>query len=174
MDHAQQLDRPFPWRTATLVAAAVALAELVGLLALAGVRLAPTHRASSAGAAAATPTTPVRRTQPTRTLTRTPTARARPLRARSRISVLVLNGNGIPHAAGNVATRLLARGYGHAIPEDAPSHGYARSLVLFRPGYAREAHQLARETGLRAVSPLDGMRPSQLRGSQLVVILGGS
>ena len=174
VEHAQQLDHPFPWRTATLVAAAVALAELVGLLALAGVRLAPSQRAVPDRTAAATPQAPTRHAKPTRALTHVPTAPAHPLRTRSRISVLVLNGNGVPHAAGNVATRLLARGYRHALPADAPGHGYARSLVLFRPGYSREAHRLARETGIRAVAPLDGMRPSQLKGSQLVVILGGS
>jgi LytR cell envelope-related transcriptional attenuator len=174
VEFAQLLERPFPWRTATLVAAAVALVELVGLLALAGVRLAPIHRSTPDRAAAAAPQTPATHARPARTLTRTPAARTHPLRTRSQISVLVLNGNGVPHAAGNLATRLLAHGYRHAVPADAPSHGYARSLVLFRPGYAREAHRLAREIGIRAVSPLDGMRPSQLRGSQLVVILGGS
>jgi LytR cell envelope-related transcriptional attenuator len=177
VDHAQLLDRPFPWRTAAVAAAVVALAELLALLALAGVRLAPAHRAAAPerAATATVARAPADGTHKAAARGRRPaTAKARPLRVRSRISVLVLNGNGVPHAAGNVATRLLARGYRHAVPADAQSHHYARSLVLFTPGYEREAHRLARDAGIRAVSPLDGMRPSQLRGSQLVVILGGS
>jgi hypothetical protein len=176
VDYAQLLDRPFPWRTTALVAAGIATAELVGLLALAGVRLAPSHHASTgraAAAAAAAAQAPVRATHAKRAL-RVPAAHRHPLRARSRLSVLVLNGNGVAHAAGNTAQRLLDRGYRHAIPADARSHGYARSLVLFTPGFAPEAHRLAHDAGIRAVSPLDGMRRSQLRGSQLVVILGGS
>jgi hypothetical protein len=170
VDFAQQLlDRPFPWRTATLVAAGVALVELVGLLALAGVHLAPSvHRAAQARAASPS------RTPASRALARTPAARAHALRARSRISVLVLNGNGVSGAAGRTAARLLARGYRHAVPADAASHHYARSFVLFAPGYVREGRRLAHDTGVRAVAPLDGMRRSQLRGSQLVVILGGN
>jgi hypothetical protein len=178
VDHVQLLDRPFPWRTAALAVAVVALAELLALLALAGVRLAPAHRPASLGAAAARAVTPVPAKQAHATasprIRKPAAAKARALRARSRISVLVLNGNGVPHAAGNVAARLLRRGYRHAVPADAQNRGYARSLVLFTPGYGREAHRLARDTGIRAVSPLDGMRRSQLRGSQLVVILGGS
>jgi len=171
VEHAQQLDRPFPWRTTTLVVAAVALAELVGLLALAGVHLAPRagaaarHRAPSTARAS-------HRHAAGRPAQRTPAAH--PLRPRSSISVLVLNGNGETGAAGRTAARVLALGYRHAVPANAPSHGYARSLVLFSPGYAREAARLGRDAGIRMIAPLDGMRPSQLRGSQLVVILGGS
>jgi hypothetical protein len=169
VDLAQQLgrrlDRPFPWRTATLVAAGVAVAELVGLLALAGVHLAPGIRSRAAGPATSPPKTAARPLAPV--------VRSHPLRARSTLSVLVLNGNGVGGAAGVEATRLLARGYRHAIPADASSD-YARSLVLFAPGYLRDAKRLARDSGIGAVSALDGMSRAQLRGSQLVVILGGS
>lgn len=173
MEHVQQLDRPFPWRAAALVAGALALAELVALLALAGVRLAPDQRgADAASPARALPGATHR--APARTPARTPAAHARPLQPRSRVSVLILNGNGVTHAAGDAAARLLARGYRRALPEDAPSHDYARSLVLFAPGWQREGRRLGRDLGIRAVAPLDGMKPSQLRDSQLVVILGGS
>jgi hypothetical protein len=99
---------------------------------------------------------------------------AHPARPRSRLSVLVLNGNGVSGAAGAEATRLQARGYRSAIPADASNENYAQSLVLFKPGYLPEARRLARDAGIRTVSPLDGRTRSQLRGSQLVVILGGS
>ena len=97
-----------------------------------------------------------------------------PLRPRSSVSVLVLNGNGVSGAAGSLATRLGSAGYRSATAADAPSHNYARSVVLYRPGWVREARRLARDAGVQAVAPLDGMTPSQLRGAQLVMLLGGS
>jgi hypothetical protein len=95
-----------------------------------------------------------------------------PLRSRSRISVLVLNGNGVQGAAGTTATKLLAAGYRHAVPADAPSLGYARSLVLFRPGWQREAERLARDSRIPTVAPLDGHVAPAYARVPLVVILG--
>jgi hypothetical protein len=97
-----------------------------------------------------------------------------PLRPRSRASVLVLNGNGISGVAGTVATRLLARGYRHTIPTDAQNMAYARSLVLFRPGWQREAERLARDVKIRTVAPLDGRVAPEYAGVPLVVILGAN
>jgi hypothetical protein len=99
---------------------------------------------------------------------------AAPLRPRSHISVLVLNGNGIANAAGSSATSLLARGYRHAIPTDAPSLDYARSLVLFRRGWQREAERLARDARIATVAPLDGSVAPEYAHIPLVVILGES
>jgi hypothetical protein len=95
-----------------------------------------------------------------------------PLRPRSRISVLVLNGNGVAHAAGTAATALLARGYRHAIPSDAPSLDYARSLVLFRHGWQREAERLGRDSRIATVVPLDGRVAPAYAHVPLVLILG--
>jgi hypothetical protein len=167
VDLAELLDRPFPWRAAALVAAGVAVAELLGLLALAGVHLAPGMRASAATHAAKTHPDASSRTWAGAA------ADAHAARPRSRLSVLVLNGNGVAGAAGAEAQRLLARGYRHAIPADATSE-YARSLVLFQPGYLPEARRLGRDAGIGTVAPLDGRTRPRLRGSQLVVILGGS
>ena len=71
-------------------------------------------------------------------------------------SVLVLNGNGVEGAAGTTATALLTHGYRHAIPADAPNLAYARSLVLFRPGWQREAERLGKDARIATVAPLDG------------------
>jgi hypothetical protein len=169
---AQLLDRPFPWRAAALAAAGLALAELLALLVVAGVRLAPGH--AHAAAPAARPAAHAAAATHTRGLRRPANARPQPLRPRSRVSVLVLNGNGVTGAAGRTAQRLLARGYRRAISTDAPNHDYPRSLVLFAPRYAREGRRLGHDLGVRVVGPLDGLRTSQLKGSQLVVILGGS
>jgi hypothetical protein len=95
-----------------------------------------------------------------------------PLRPRSSSSVLVLNGNGVEGAAGTTATRLLGAGYRHAIPTDAPNLAYARSLVLFRPGWQREAERLGKDARIATVAPLDGRLAPAYTHVPLVVILG--
>lgn len=97
-----------------------------------------------------------------------------PLRSRSKTSVLVLNGNGISGAAGTEATALLGRGYAHAVPTDATSSDYARSMVLFKPGWQREAERLARDAGIRAAAPLDGRVAPAYAHLPLVLILGAN
>lgn len=160
MEHVHPLDRLFPWRTAALVAGVVALAELTALIALASVRVFHVHHSTTS--------TPVV-SSPSRTATKKPAAL--PLRPRSRVTVLVLNGNGVAGAAGTEATRLLSSGYRHALAADAPST-YAQSVVLFRPGWQREAQRLAHDVGIRAVTPLDVTLAPADRGDQVVLILG--
>lgn len=160
MEHVHPLDRPFPWRAAALAAAAVALVELTALLGLAGARLFHVHHAAA-------------HTRPVPGTGRVSREHVRPLRPRSRISVLVLNGNGVSGAAGAEATRLLGQGYRHAVPSDAPST-YAQSVVLFRPGWQREAQRLARDVGIGAATPLDVRLPRSEHGYQVVLILGAN
>jgi hypothetical protein len=88
--------------------------------------------------------------------------------------VLVLNGNGVNGAAGAKAVSLQTLGYGSSRSQDAPRHDYARSMVLYLPGYAKEARRLGHDAGAPLVAPVDGLRGAQLKGSQLVVVLGGS
>jgi hypothetical protein len=162
VEHVPHLDRPFPWRAAALALCALALAELAALLALAGIRVLDVHRTATPTHAGTTPAA-----------TTGAKAVTRPLRSRSRVSVLVLNGNGVPHAAGNEATQLLGRGYGHTLAGDAATQ-YASSLVLFRPGWEGEARRLARDAGIRTVTPLDGVLQAADRRYPLVLILGSS
>jgi LytR cell envelope-related transcriptional attenuator len=164
VQHVQPFDRPFPWRAAALAATALALAELATLLALAGIRLFDVHHA------AASTHRPVRTVQ---AAPQRPPRHLGPLRPRSRISVLVLNGNGITGAAGTEATKLLAAGYRRATASDA-AQDYASSLVLFRRGWEREAQRLARAAGIRTVAPLDGRLPGSEASYQLVLILGSN
>ncbi|HZT94319.1 MAG TPA: LytR C-terminal domain-containing protein [Gaiellaceae bacterium] len=151
MEHAQSFNRPFPWRLAILVASAAALVALAGLVL--------THRPAQTRPVSDTGRVPKRQ-------------QAVPLRPRSRISVLVLNGNGVSGAAGRLATGLLASGYRHAIPTDAPSLAYARSFVLYRPGWQGEAERLARDARIPAVAPLDGRVAPAFAHVPLVLILG--
>jgi hypothetical protein len=94
------------------------------------------------------------------------------LRPRSATSVLVLNGSGVAGAAGGVSSRLLTDGYRSAPATNAQVTTYARSLVLFRPGWEPEAGRLARDAHIGAVAPLDGPVPASDARLPLVVILG--
>ncbi|MGH3009102.1 MAG: LytR C-terminal domain-containing protein [Gaiellaceae bacterium] len=153
MEHAHSVNRPFSWRGGAL---AIALCLVIALAGLGGMALL--HRFGG--------------TAPAAHAGQTPTAAAVRLHPRSAISVLVLNGNGINGAAGDIATRLVDRGYAHAIPTDAPNHDYARSLVLFRRGWEGEANRLAKDARIAAVAPLDGRLAPAYARDQLIVILG--
>jgi hypothetical protein len=170
VEHAEHLRQGFPWRTATVVVGAVAALELVALIGIGATRLAAPVRAHATTAAAHSAAAPVVRKRVRHVAALPP----RPLRPRAKLSVLVLNGNGVRGAAGAQAVSLQSIGYGSSRSENAPRHDYARSMVLYVPGYAQEARRLGRDSGVRIVATLDGMPRAQLKGSQLVVVLGGS
>jgi LytR cell envelope-related transcriptional attenuator len=165
VQHAQQIPTSFPWRAATLVVGAIATVELAVLIGIGAVHLAPKHHVAPA-AAAATP----QRTAPVVHAPAPPPSV--PLRARTQVRVLVLNGNGRQGAASSEAARLQSAGYRIGAAENAPRHDYARSMVLYMPGWVKEARRLAHDAGIRLVAPVDGLRPSALKGSKTVVILG--
>jgi hypothetical protein len=92
---------------------------------------------------------------------------------RGSISVTILNGNGIAGAAATEASRVRARGYLVGEVGNAPRSGYGRSVVMYRTGRRGEALRLARDLRILRVSPLDGLRPRDLLGAQLAVVVGG-
>lgn len=162
MEHAV----PFPdfrWRTAAIVAAGVAALELVGLIVVGTVALGHTVTRHGARAAVA----------PHR-----PPAASKPVRhaslPRTKTRVVVLNGNGQAGAAGAEADAIRARGYKISAVGNAPRPSQGPTLVMYRPGFAAEAHRLARDTGIGAVSALDGLKTSSLHRAQLVIVLGAS
>jgi len=160
MEQAHDLIRP--WRRATIAVSAVAAVELMLLAAVAIALLGnPLGHLRSSVAAAATP--PKHRTAP-------PAAKKDVL-PRGEVSVMVLNGNGQAGAAHAAADRVQARGYllGNVGNATALS---PHTLVMFRPGYEAEGRRLARDLRVRIVRPLDGLRPAQLFGAHLVLILG--
>ena len=152
------------WRTAAIVVAVVAALEFVAL-AGAGVAIFGNPLVShlSAGTAKAAPTRQhvVSHPLPTKTTL-----------ARSDTMVMVLNGNGRSGSAAAAAARLRAHGYLIGSVGDAQRMDYGQSIVMFRRGYAAEGVRLAHDLHVRIVSPLDGMRPSQLQGAHLVLIVG--
>ena len=86
--------------------------------------------------------------------------------------MFVLNGNGRQGAAGAAADRLRRRGYRISAVTNAQRMDYARSLVMYRRGFDGEGVRLGRDLGISIVGPLDGMRPAQLHGAHVVLIVG--
>ena len=154
------------WRAATLVLAGIAALELVLLLAAGGALLA---RSGSAVAAAKpahhAKAAPVKKSH----ATSRPAAAALP---RTKVGVLVLNGNGRTGAASVAAARVTHRGYKVRGVGNASSSDYVHSIVMYRPGFRAEGARLAHDLGVKIIGPLDGMRPSQLHGAHTVLILG--
>jgi hypothetical protein len=169
VQHAEPIPTSFPWRGATLVVGALAAVELLALIGIIALHFAPKH--AVARSAAPTKTQHVRVVRHTAKVAALP---AHPLRTRSHVHVLVLNGNGRQGAASTEAARLLRAGYRIGGAENALRHDYARSMVLYVPGWVKEAKRLARDTGIKLVAPIDGLTPAKLKASQAVVILGNS
>jgi hypothetical protein len=167
VQHAEPIPASFPWRGATLVVGAVAAIELLVLIGIAALHLVPTHTAARAAAPA--------KSRHLRSIThvakKVPATPSHPLQARSGVRVLVLNGNGVQGAASAEAARLRSAGYRIAGATNAQRHDYARSMVLYAPGWAKEGRRLARDAGISLVAPIDGMK---LKASQAVVVLGSS
>jgi len=182
VDRAEHFSQSFPWRTATLVATAVATVELVGLIAVGAFVLAhpfrhtakPTTTTAAAAAPAVhhTQAVPARHAVPVPAKDRVAPVASHALRPRSKVRVLVLNANGVQGAAHAEALRLQAAGYPLGGAANAPSHHYAQSMVMYVPGYLKEARRLAHESSIRLVAPVDGLTPAALSGSRLVVLLG--
>ena len=151
------------WRTATLVACGVAAFELVLLLIVAVALLSKPLTAHAKEAA-------LNREVGTTSIPSRPEPKQTTL-SRRETSVLVLNGNGIAGAAAAEASRARARGYLVAGTGNAP-RSYGRTVVMYRPGRLPEAKRLAADMGGALVGPLDGIKPRQLQGAQLLVVLG--
>ena len=153
------------WRTATLVASALAAVELAALLAIGVTTLGKSvaHRVQNAAVAKAAGVQAFPKPAP-----------PGPAKlARGQTDVLVLNGSGLNGAAGTAADVLRSRGYritsvGNASEQSSSTH----TLVMYRTGFRAEAARLARDVNTKLVTPLDGMRRSALMGAQLVLVVG--
>jgi LytR cell envelope-related transcriptional attenuator len=170
VQHAEPIPTSFPWRGAALVVGAIAAIELLVLIGIVALNLVPKHAVTRTAAPAKT-----QHVRPLRHAAKTArVVPSVPLRARSRVHVLVLNGNGVQGAASTEAARLQSAGYRIGGSENAQRHDYARSMVLYVPGWVKEARRLAHDTGIKLVAPVDGLTPAKLKASQAVVILGSS
>lgn len=157
-----------PWRTAAYVAGAVAVAELFLLLVIGGGALMETASDRLQLAAQERVLAPLPQTQ-TRARKPAPTPVAKV--PRSQTVVMVLNGNGRTGAAAAAASRVQSRGYKIGVVGNAPRQ-VSRSLVMYKPAFAGEGKRLGRDLGVKLVSPLDGLRASELGRAHVVFILG--
>ncbi len=150
-----------PWRTATLVATAVAALELVLLLVL-GVALLgnPIAEQVQAEAKQARALPPLK-----------PKANGKPSLARNETAVMILNGNGVSGAAGRAAGQVRGIGYTIGAVGNAPRSDHTRSVVMYREGYRPEAARLARDLRVKIVAPLDGLRVDELLGAHVVYVV---
>lgn len=162
MEHALPNPSRHPWRTIAVVAAGIATIELLALVVTATALVAKPVAKHAREAA-------VKRASAQQ-------AKAPPSRApvaRGLVTVTVLNGNGVSGAAASTASRVRARGYKIRKVGNAPRGGYGRSVVMYRAGFRPEALRLGRDLGIPLVSPLDGLRASNLAGAKLAVVIGG-
>jgi len=171
VDHPAYLDRELPWRTTALVASAVAAVELLVIVIVASVLLlkpllegGPARAASPVQQAEAKAST-ARKNAPAQ---KSSAAKL----SRGETSVMVLNGNGASGAASEKADYVRTKGYAIAGTANAPRTDFARSVVMYRPGYRAEAERFAQDFGLARVAPLDGLRADDLSGAQLALVVG--
>jgi hypothetical protein len=181
VEHPASVSRPYVWRTTALLAAAVAAFELVLLVLITAAFLGtsflggggdagPIEQKVRAEAAA-----PKGDAAPAQTTEKAgqPTEPVAEL-ARAETSVMVLNGNGIQGAAAQATEEIRRFEYLITGTGNAPRTDFARSLVMYRPGFRGEATRLAKDLGIARVAPLDGMRPADLQGAQVALVVGAS
>jgi hypothetical protein len=157
-----------PWRTATLIASAVAAIELVIILGLGVVlvgkpltsKLRDTARDRTLGIPAAAE--PAKKPK---------IGSSVPRLSRSETIVMILNGNGVAGAAHDAASRVESRGYTIGDVGNAKRTDYMRSVVMYRPGFRGEALRLARDLRIKIVGPLDGLRIGDLMGAHVAVVV---
>jgi hypothetical protein len=155
-----------PWRTAAVVASAVAAVELVVLLVLGVALVAKPVATQVRKHAERRVLAPIKNPRP-----KQPKVGA-PRLARGDTAVMILNGNGRTGAAATEADRVRTAGYQIASVGNAPRGNYTRTLVMYRPGFAAEGRRLARDMRIKIVGPLDGIGVGAIEGAHAVVVVG--
>ena len=184
MDHPAEFAPEFtpiqPWRTAAMIATAVAAVELFILLMigfLVGAKAFSNHTQTATNAAInrAVPGAAQSSGDSTKKDASGSTTKAEPAGPlpRGRTSVVVLNGNGIPGAAAVSADRVHSLHYIITATGNAPRTDFQRSVVMFRPGFKAAAVRLAKDVKVKHVTPLDGITKRDLQGAQIALIIGG-
>jgi hypothetical protein len=174
---------PTGWRRAAIIAGGLAVLELIALVVVALAFVAkpfadePANRQAPAASAAAEPDATAA------PAAATPKPGAKPGDAaaaaqlpRTKTRVLVLNGNGYAGAASEKAAVIRSLRYPVAGIGDAARRDFPRTVVMYRTGFRGEAERLAKDLGMAAsrAMPLDGMRPGELSGAQLVLVVGNA
>ena len=146
-------------------AALLAVAVLLGVVALQAADDTPPERV------AADDRTPATRPRNTTTSSR-PSPTTAPVRPPREVKVLSANGTTVRGAAGRVRDTLRAKGYNVLAPGDAQRTD--TTSVFSTPGYEREAEAVAQVLDLPAgsVKPLPSPPPTEVRGANVVVVVG--
>jgi LytR cell envelope-related transcriptional attenuator len=175
VDRLSDLPAQQPWRNAAFIAATVATVELAILLVVGIVVFGKffAGEVEKASDPIAVTQAAVEREKAAAPGNDNGQPRAKPLLPRRQTSVIVLNGNGISGAAATAADSIRSRNYLIAGTGNAPRTDFSRSVVMYRPAFEGEARRLARDIGVRRVSPLDGIRRRDLQGAHIAVIIGG-
>jgi hypothetical protein len=178
MDHPVEYEPLQPWRTAAMIATGVAAVELfilllIGFLVGAKAFSDKTETATIAAIKREVPQAAQTQASDQKTAETAKKREEPKVLPRGRTSVVVLNGNGIPGAAAVNGDKAHSLHYIVTATGNAPSTGFARSIVMFRPGFKPAAQRLAKDMGVKAVSPLDGITKGDLQGAQLALIIGG-
>ena len=173
MEHPARFSEPVigDWRSTAFVAAGVAALELFVLALLAFFLIARPLMAGDEAAAPAAAKAAVTNQAASKPAKPKAVVAHRP---RSATKVLVLNGNGLNGAASDEAALLHTRGYPVVATANAPRSDFARTLVMYRPGFRGEGERLGRDFHIARVSALDGLRVADLQGAAVVVIIGNS
>ena len=178
MDHPIEYEPLQPWRIAAMIATGIAAVELFILLLLGFVVGAKAFSDKTETATIAAIKREVPQAAQTQSSDQQKPADASQKKApkvlpRGRTSVVILNWNGIPGAAAVNADKAHSLHYVITATGNAPSTDFARSMVMFRPGFKPAAQRLAKDMGVKAAVPLDGITKSDLQGAQLALIIGG-
>jgi cytoskeletal protein RodZ len=169
-----------PWRSTALVASGVAALELFVLVILAFAIFVkpmlsnePSTAAEPQKKATATKSTTAAPAKSSATKTSTPAKAAKDVPvARTQTKVLILNGNGRSGAASEKASWVMTKGYPVVATTNASRTDFARSLVMYKPGFEAEAKRFGKDFQVSRVIPLDGMKKSELQGAAVVLIIG--
>lgn len=174
MDHPTIFTREDPWRTTAIVASGFAALEFLFILVVGLALLAKPFTGGDERPSAVAAVKKEARAAPAPAAKAAPAAKPAEARPRDETSVMVLNGNGSSGAAGEKADLAQTRGYLIAGTANAPRTDFDRSVVMYRPGYRAEAERFAKDFQIGRVTPLDGLRPTDLQGAHFALIVGES
>ena len=149
------------------MASAVAALELIVLVVLGVALLAKPVSDHVRQAAEAKVFAPVPKPKPP---AKTPVGK--PKLTRGETSVIVLNGNGRAGAAAEGAESVRRFGYTIGTVGNAPRSDFTRTLVMYRKGYRAEGVRLAADLKVKIVGPLDGLKPADMLGAHVALVVG--
>ncbi len=98
---------------------------------------------------------------------KSPAAASKP----SEIEVTVLNGTAVPGLAARYGDKVQRKGFKLGAVTNSNS-SFASSTVMFKPGHAPEAHDIARDLGIGQVQPMTSEVDSVSAGAPVSVIVG--